>query len=96
LKKSKTSAEGRRNLPAIWMLSETKPYGSGQKVVEIDIHGTWWGVTFSKFIGTVAYRKLSTNSIGTDLGKVRSFPDFNKEFHSMRLIGKRHKSILYR
>ena len=66
--------------PAIWMLTETNPYGGWPKSGEIDIM-EHVGYDPSVIHGTV-HTEAFNHSIGTDVGEVRSISDFNTEFHT--------------
>lgn len=72
--------EGIGTWPAIWMLTETNPYGGWPKSGEIDIM-EHVGFNPSVVHGTV-HTEAFNHSIGTDVGEVKSIPDFNTEFHT--------------
>jgi beta-glucanase (GH16 family) len=72
--------EGVGTWPAIWMLSETNPYGGWPKSGEIDIM-EHVGYDPSVVHGTV-HTEAFNHSIGTDVGEVKSIPNFNTEFHT--------------
>jgi beta-glucanase (GH16 family) len=62
------------------MLSETNPYGGWPKSGEIDIM-EHVGYDPSVVHGTV-HTEAFNHSIGTDVGEVKSIPNFNTEFHT--------------
>jgi beta-glucanase (GH16 family) len=66
--------------PAIWMLSETNPYGGWPKSGEIDIM-EHVGFDPSQVHGTV-HTEAFNHSIGTEVGEVYSVSNFNSAFHT--------------
>lgn len=85
--------EGVGTWPAIWMLTETNPYGGWPKSGEIDIM-EHVGYDPSVIHGTV-HTEAFNHSIGTHVGKTRSIPDFNTEFHSYAIDWKSDKIDFY-
>jgi beta-glucanase (GH16 family) len=81
--------EGVGTWPAIWMLSETNPYGRWPKSGEIDIM-EHVGFDPSVIHGTV-HTEAFNHSIGTDVGEVKSISDFNTEFHTYAIDWKSDK-----
>ncbi len=79
--------------PAIWMLSETNPYGGWPKSGEIDIM-EHVGYDPSVIHGTV-HTEAFNHSIGTDVGQVKTIADFNTEFHTYAIDWKRNKIDFY-
>jgi len=65
--------------PAIWMLPEQNTYGSWPRSGEIDIM-EHVGYDPGNVHGTV-HTEAFNHSIGTQVGKITSVPDFNTEFH---------------
>jgi beta-glucanase (GH16 family) len=85
--------EGVGTWPAIWMLTETNSYGGWPKSGEIDIM-EHVGYDPSVIHGTV-HTEAFNHSIGTHVGKTRSIPDFNTEFHSYVIDWKSDKIGFY-
>lgn len=75
--------------PAIWMLTETNPYGGWPKSGEIDIM-EHVGFDPAVIHGTV-HTEAFNHSIGTDVGEVKSIPSFNSEFHTYAIDWKSDK-----
>ncbi|WP_297338383.1 glycoside hydrolase family 16 protein [Algoriphagus sp.] len=72
--------EGRGTWPAIWMLPEKNSYGGWPKSGEIDIM-EHVGFDPSVVHGTV-HTEAFNHSIGTQVGKQVTIPDFNTAFHT--------------
>jgi len=66
--------------PAIWMLPEQNTYGGWPRSGEIDIM-EHVGYDPGNVHGTV-HTEAFNHSIGTQVGKIKSVPDFNTEFHT--------------